>query len=69
MKVGFYVIEVLLVLLDYLCNWAISWLMSSSSLMPVNSPEPTELELSCIDRVKHKKGGRQDGEVNLFCFF
>lgn len=32
----------------YLCSCAISWLISSSSLIPVNSPEPTELELSCV---------------------
>lgn len=34
--------------LYYLCSCAISWLISSSSLIPVNSPEPTELELSCV---------------------
>lgn len=31
----------------YLCSCAISWLISSSSFTPVNSPDPTELELSC----------------------
>lgn len=39
----------------YLCSWAISWLMSSNSLMPVNSPEPTELELSCKKQQKRTK--------------
>lgn len=43
----------------YLCNWAISWLMSSNSFMPVNSPEPTELELSCKERDRNRKRARE----------
>lgn len=42
--------------LYYLCSCVISWLISSSSLIPVNSPEPTELELSCMrGGVQHRK--------------
>lgn len=44
----------------YLCNCAISWLMSSNSLMPVNSPDPIELELSCRERMTDR--GEEGGE-------
>lgn len=61
----------------YLCNWAISWLMSSNSFMPVNSPEPTELELSCKERNRNrerageegrKTKSKQVGKANFICW-
>lgn len=34
----------------HLCSWAISWLRSSSSLLPVSSADPVELLLSWGER-------------------
>lgn len=47
----------------HLCSWAISWLRSSSSLMPVSSADPAELVLSWGEtwRRMWKEDRRTDG--------
>lgn len=35
--------------------------MSSNSFMPVNSPEPTELELSCKERDQNRERAGEEG--------
>lgn len=46
----------------HLCSWAISWLRSSSSLMPVSSTDPVELVLSWGERHWDRWVGRK-GEL------
>ena len=45
----------------HLCSWAISWLRSSSSLMPVNSADPVELVLSWGERQRQTGESRERG--------
>lgn len=51
----------------HLCSWAISWLRSSSSLLPVSSTDPAELPLSWGGRHRPCRKKKKKGGKNVQC--